>query len=103
MQKHFPLSVTRRAVLKAGAGCAVGGMIAPATLTAGAPTTSPALDVYAALGVKRVINAAGTLTMLGGSLMPPEVVAAWADAATGFVNLYELEQKVSDVRSECVR
>ena len=38
-------------------------------------------DVYAALGVKRRINAAGTLTRLGGALMDEEVVAAMAAAA----------------------
>jgi hypothetical protein len=32
-------------------------------------------DIYAGLGVKRRINAAGTLTRLGGALMAPEVVA----------------------------
>ena len=33
-------------------------------------------DVYAKLGVKRRINAAGTLTRLGGSPMAPEVLDA---------------------------
>jgi D-glucosaminate-6-phosphate ammonia-lyase len=40
-------------------------------------------DIYAALGVKRRINAAGTLTRLGGALMDDEVVAAMAAAARG--------------------
>jgi L-seryl-tRNA(Ser) seleniumtransferase len=38
-------------------------------------------DIYAALGVKRRINAAGTLTRLGGALMDDEVLAAMAAAA----------------------
>jgi len=38
-------------------------------------------DIYAGLGVRRRINAAGTLTRLGGALMAPEVVAAMAAAA----------------------
>jgi L-seryl-tRNA(Ser) seleniumtransferase len=50
--------------------------------------------VYEALGVKHVINATGTVTNLGGSLMPPEVVAAWAEASRHFVNLLELHDKV---------
>src|SRR5262249_47943547 len=53
-------------------------------------------SVYQALCVKHVINATGTVTMLGGSLMPPEVVAAWADAAKHFVNLLELQDKVGE-------
>jgi L-seryl-tRNA(Ser) seleniumtransferase len=53
-------------------------------------------NVYDALGVKRVINAAGTLTVLGGSVMPPEVVAAWAEAAKSFVDLVELQDKVGE-------
>ena len=54
------------------------------------------MDVYEALGVKRVINATGTVTNLGGSLMPPEVVAAWRDAARHFVNLLELQERVGE-------
>ncbi|MGQ0546810.1 MAG: hypothetical protein ACT4P3_15985 [Betaproteobacteria bacterium] len=42
-------------------------------------------DIYAALGVKRRINAAGTLTRLGGALMDEEVVAAMAAAARASV------------------
>ena len=38
-------------------------------------------NVYTALGVKRRINAAGTLTRLGGSLMAPEVIDAMVAAA----------------------
>ena len=39
-------------------------------------------NIYQQLGVKRRINAAGTLTRLGGALMAPEVIAALASAAT---------------------
>lgn len=51
-------------------------------------------SVYEQLGVKTVINAAGTLTEFGGSLMPPEVVAACGQAARHFVDLRELQDKV---------
>src|SRR5439155_5700906 len=47
-------------------------------------------------GVKRVINATGTVTALGGSLMPPEVVAAWAEASKHFVDLLELQDRVGE-------
>ena len=51
-------------------------------------------NVYEALGLKPVINAAGTFTALGGSVMPPEVVAAWVEASKHFVDLPELQDKV---------
>ena len=51
-------------------------------------------DVYKELGLQPIINAAGTYTMLGGSLIHPEVVAAMASAARQFVNLSELHAAV---------
>ncbi|NPV07349.1 MAG: aminotransferase class V-fold PLP-dependent enzyme [Anaerolineae bacterium] len=50
------------------------------------------MDVYAELGVTPVINAAGTLTNLGGSLMPPEVLEAMAAAARSFVDMDQLHR-----------
>ena len=52
-------------------------------------------DIYAALGVKRRINAAGTLTRLGGALMDDEVVAAMAAAARASVDIGELQAAAS--------
>ncbi len=37
------------------------------------------MTLYQDLGLPKVINAAATLTRLGGSKMPPEVVAAMVD------------------------
>ena len=88
--------ITRRAALKTGATGAIGGMVAPAALALGAegPESSP--GVYETLGVEPIINAAGTITTMGGSLMPPEVVAAWNDASRRFVNLLELQDRVGE-------
>jgi L-seryl-tRNA(Ser) seleniumtransferase len=47
--------------------------------------------MYEALGVRRVINAATTLTVVGGSLMPDEVLDAMRDAAGAFVDMHELQ------------
>ncbi len=47
-------------------------------------------EVYARLGVKPVINAQSWVTMLGGSLMRPEVLRAMDEAATAFVDLADL-------------
>jgi L-seryl-tRNA(Ser) seleniumtransferase len=49
---------------------------------------------YASLGVHEIINARGAYTVLGGSLMLPEVVAAMQRAATSFVDLEELMEAV---------
>jgi uncharacterized pyridoxal phosphate-dependent enzyme len=51
------------------------------------------MDIYDELGVKKVINGLATVTVLGGSLMPPEVLAAIAEAAQHFVELDDLQAK----------
>ena len=49
---------------------------------------------YASLGVRSVINAAATLTALGGSVIPDEVVDAMRMAASSHVNMHELQAAV---------
>src|SRR5438067_1388329 len=88
--------MTRRRVLQAGAGLAVGGVLAPGGATGGEPPPAKRPSVYESLGIKPVINATGTVTVLGGSVMPPEVVAAWADAAGHFVDLLQLQDRVGE-------
>ena len=56
----------------------------------------PAKNIYSRLGVKTLINAQGTVTVVGGSVMPPEVVQAMAEAAGWFVSIPELQEKVGD-------
>src|SRR5215472_4557662 len=89
MKRKDSGKMTRRRMLQTGAGMAVAGTLSPAT-------SPPRQSIYEALGVKHVINATGTVTVLGGSLMPPEVVAAWADAARHFVNILDLHDKVGE-------
>ena len=48
-------------------------------------------NVYEELGVTTVINGQGTMTVLGGSLMRPEVEAAMALASQHFCSIPELE------------
>jgi uncharacterized pyridoxal phosphate-dependent enzyme len=48
-------------------------------------------NVYDELGVTTVINGQGTMTVLGGSLMRPEVEAVMALAGRHFVSVPELE------------
>ena len=52
------------------------------------------MDIYANLGVRRVINADARLTRLGGSLMPPQVRAAMEAAAGSYVDMHELQAAV---------
>src|SRR5918994_3715077 len=52
------------------------------------------MGVYERLGMRRVINADATLTRLGGSLMPSHVLDAMREAASSFVDMYELQQVV---------
>jgi uncharacterized pyridoxal phosphate-dependent enzyme len=48
-------------------------------------------DVYRELGVTPVINGEGTMTYLGGSLIPPEVEQVMAAAARHYVDIPALE------------
>jgi uncharacterized pyridoxal phosphate-dependent enzyme len=50
-------------------------------------------DLYDRLGVRKLINAEGTVTALGGCRMEPEVVAAMAEATRHFVDMHELLAK----------
>lgn len=48
------------------------------------------MNIYGKLGVPSVINAATTLTAIGGTLMPDEVRRAMDEAARSFVDMHEL-------------
>ena len=94
MNPHLDPMVTRRDALKTGAGGTLGGVLAAGRPASARRSGGGKPDVYETLGVKRIINAAGTITTLGGSLMPPEVVSAWTQASKSFVNLNELQDRV---------
>ena len=55
-------------------------------------TRRAAPDVYRSIGVKPVVNARGTFTIISGSLMLPEVRAAMDAAARQYVHLDELAE-----------
>jgi L-seryl-tRNA(Ser) seleniumtransferase len=54
-------------------------------------------DVYAWLGVRKRINAAGLVTRLGGSLMSDDVFAAMREAGSHYVDISELQTKASTI------
>jgi uncharacterized pyridoxal phosphate-dependent enzyme len=58
------------------------------------------MDVYEALGVRKVINGSGTLTSLGGNTLDPEVTQAMEEAARSFVFMDELQKRAGDVIAE---
>ncbi|HLH72440.1 MAG TPA: aminotransferase class V-fold PLP-dependent enzyme [Chloroflexota bacterium] len=55
-------------------------------------TTRP--TIHTRLGVRPIINAAGTLTKFGGSIMPREVREAMLEAGSAYVDLVELQRAV---------
>ncbi|HHV09231.1 MAG TPA: hypothetical protein GXX75_02985 [Clostridiales bacterium] len=45
------------------------------------------MNFYEKMGIKPIINASETYTVLGGSLMEEQTVQAMAEAASHFINL----------------
>ena len=89
------MKTTRRLLLQSAAA-------APAF--AAKSTAKPnSAAVYEQLGVKPIINGMGTVTVLGGSLMPPEVVQAMDDAARHFVHLPDLQKKAGAKLAEMLK
>jgi L-seryl-tRNA(Ser) seleniumtransferase len=56
----------------------------------------PTSRVYTDIGLSPIVNAAGTYTHLGGSLMPPEVIQAMNDAARHYVPIRDLTRAVGE-------
>lgn len=54
-------------------------------------------DIRAELGLRPIINASGTMTVLGASIMVPQAVAAMAAIAGEFVEMEQLHQAASRV------
>jgi len=57
---------------------------------------------YADLGVRPVINAWGTVTVMGGSTMPAEVLAAMAEAGRHYVPIHELQEAAGQYIAKCL-
>ncbi len=82
-------------LLRAGAASAAPG-VNPGAATGAA--TGPGLrvgpDIYSSIGVRPLINARGTYTIISGSRMLPEVRAAMDAAAQHYVHLDELTEAI---------
>jgi uncharacterized pyridoxal phosphate-dependent enzyme len=70
------------------------GLPLGAAASASAAGLSTGADVYQSIGVRPLINARGTFTIISGSLMLPEVRAAMEEAAKHYVHLDELAEAV---------
>ncbi|MCL4853235.1 MAG: hypothetical protein KJZ78_17900, partial [Bryobacteraceae bacterium] len=82
-------STRRRLLQTAALSPAAAAAAATGNLTASSPS-----PLYASLGIKPVINGVGVVTVLGGSIMPPEVIRAMEEASRYFIPLPELQRKV---------
>src|SRR6266576_164026 len=81
-----------------------GGLAGQAPPLAAAVTAnSEGIDYYEKLGVAKIINAAGTYTVLTASTMPPQVQAAVARAAKHPVRLLELQKAAGEYLARQLR
>ena len=85
------MPTTRRRLLQSAALAPAAATAAVTELTASSPSS-----LYGSLGIRPVINGVGVVTVLGGSIMPPEVVRAMEEGSRYFVPLPELERKVGE-------
>jgi seryl-tRNA(Sec) selenium transferase len=94
----FDLQWTRRSFM-GSLGALAGALLNPRKLLSSPPSQPDAKltgfgstgNVYEELGVTTVINGEGTMTVLGGSLMRPEVDAVMDLAGRHFVSVPDLE------------
>ena len=80
-----------------------GGVAGQAPLAAAVTSHSEGEDYYEKLGVAKIINAAGTYTVLTASTMPPPVQAAVARAAKHPVRLLELQKAAGEYLAKQLR
>lgn len=85
-------ALSRRDLFRGGRD--VGSLLALSALLPGVGEAATPVDVYKSIGVRPLINARGTFTIISGSLLLPEVRAAMDAAARQFVHLDELTDAI---------
>jgi len=99
--KHY----NRRELLRRGGALAAAASLPATSVASAAPAATPtsagkAAEVYTSIGVKPVINARGTFTIITGSQTLPEVKEAMDEASRGYVQMDELMAGVSQKLAE---
>lgn len=91
-------STRRRFFWNAGLAGILGSLPGGQRLAAALATkaTQESMKVYTRLGLRPIINASGTYTHLGGSLMPQEVLDAMNDAARHYVPIRDLTRATGE-------
>ena len=84
---HFTSRISRRGFVRGGGIAALAGLFGARRVTA---KPKGPLTTYESIGVRPVINCWGTMTILSGSLMLPEVRAAMEEAGRHYVHMDEL-------------
>jgi len=87
------MSLTRRDLFRHSAWLALPALVRAVPIKAAAAVRQglrAGRDVYRSIGVRPLINARGTFTIISGSTMLPEARAAMADASQQYVHLDEL-------------
>ncbi len=93
---------SRRDLIRTG-GMVAAGMAGGKPAPAAPPTIGAGPEVYTRIGVRPFINCTATLTINGGSLPLPEVIATVEQAMHYHVNLDELMEKVGDRLAELLQ
>jgi len=97
MRSFFPRVNRRNFFLRSSLTGALAAVPGVQRLAAAVANSAPdSADVYTRIGLRPIINASGTYTHLGGSLMPPEVIDAMNDAAKHYVPIRDLTEAVGD-------
>jgi L-seryl-tRNA(Ser) seleniumtransferase len=88
--------LSRRELFQRAGGLSISGLLGKSgiALAQGASGLSAGSDIYQSIGVRPLINCRGTLTVVGGSLMLPEVRAAMDAAARHYVQIDEMMEGI---------
>lgn len=88
--------ITRRTLFKGTGLTALGGLLAGSACSGGPGSAKPRIPIptFESLGVKPVINCVGTVTVLGNSVLLPEIRMAMEEAAGKYVVLEDLQAAV---------
>ena len=87
--------ISRRGLFRQGGLLAATGLLPRHLVSAAPATTKPGSTIYDAIGVRPIINARGTFTIISGSQSLPEVKAAMLEASKNYVHMDELMDGVS--------